>query len=142
MTSTKLCSRCEVFIPLDQFGSSKGRINARCKRCCVEASTEWAKANPEKRTQTMLRHTLKTYGLTIDSYNDLLESQGGGCAICGAKESTRGNGKTSRLVVDHNHDTGEVRGLLCHLCNTGIGCLQDDEELVQKALNYLRRNNG
>ncbi len=70
----------------------------------------------------------KKYGITIEDYNEMVEKQGGKCLICG---------KEFKLVVDHNHKTGCVRGLLCPNCNFGIGFLQDDVELLQKAINYL-----
>ena len=74
------------------------------------------------------------YGLSPDGYNLLMEVQGGVCAIC---EKPELDGK--RLHVDHAHRTGRVRGLLCGLCNRGIGSLKDDTMLVERALLYLKR---
>lgn len=75
----------------------------------------------------------KHYGITLAERNQILDSQGGGCAICGAKDDVTGK----ELSVDHCHETGIVRGILCSLCNTGIGMLGDDSSSVQKALDYL-----
>ena len=71
------------------------------------------------------------YGITPEEYSRLLESQGGVCALCGGESLTRG------LAVDHNHETGEVRGLLCGSCNTALGLLKEDVELLFKAIKYL-----
>jgi hypothetical protein len=65
----------------------------------------------------------------------MLEDQGHVCAICGTKDP----GYKGRFVVDHDHDTGNVRGLLCDRCNTGIGFLQDNIAVLRSAINYLER---
>lgn len=65
----------------------------------------------------------------------MLASQGGGCAIC---QKPDGEGK-DRLHLDHDHETGKARGLLCGPCNRGIGMLRDDPALVRKALDYLEK---
>ena len=74
----------------------------------------------------------RKYGVTRKDYDTMLVAQAGVCAICGKAE----NGK--RLAIDHCHKTGEVRGLLCALCNTAIGKLNDDPELLERAAMYLR----
>jgi hypothetical protein len=63
-------------------------------------------------------------------------AQKGCCAICGVHQNERSDGKD--LAVDHDHETGEVRGLLCTNCNTGIGQLQEDPEVLLKAIEYLK----
>lgn len=79
------------------------------------------------------RRRLGRYGITTERYEDLLRSQGGLCAVCRDKDSLS-------LVVDHDHATGRVRGLLCHRCNTAIGFLQDNSVGVRRALEYLERH--
>ena len=76
----------------------------------------------------------KRYGITIDTYDEMLEEQQGCCKICGIHEREL----NKRLHVDHSHITGEVRGLLCTQCNTGIGMLQDSPEIIDAAAAYLR----
>ena len=95
-------------------------------------SRRWRAANPELAKD----HLLKThYGLPIGDYDRMLSTQGGKCAICGTEASgLRG----MRFHVDHDHDTGLVRGLLCHNCNVGIGGLKHSEEILDKAKVYLR----
>lgn len=77
------------------------------------------------------RHYQKTYGITLAQYNEMLIAQDGRCAICGAV--------TARLLVDHCHTTGKVRGLLCGPCNTGLGLFRDSVGALTKAVQYLKR---
>ena len=84
------------------------------------------------------RYNLGRYGLTVQSYETLLDSQGGCCAIC--KQVPTGVGRFGRLVVDHDHKTGSVRGLLCCSCNRGIGWLGDLSERALAASVYLARD--
>ena len=79
-------------------------------------------------------HLQKKYGITLAEYTVMKEEREHKCDICGCHEDTL----TKSLHVDHCHDTNEIRGLLCHACNTGIGSLKDDPILLQKAMEYLR----
>ena len=74
------------------------------------------------------------YNIDLNKYNTLLTEQSNACAIC---EKKCVSGK--RLAVDHNHDTGEVRGLLCCRCNRGLGNLDDDLDKLRSAVLYLER---
>jgi len=76
---------------------------------------------------------MRKYGITEQGYNNMFAGQDGSCAICGTHQS----GLKEPLHVDHNHVTGEVRGLLCKSCNTGIGLLKENEEILRKAIDYL-----
>ena len=76
------------------------------------------------------------YGLTAQNYDALLESQEGRCAICGTKDFSR-SGVNTHAYVDHDHETGEVRGLLCFACNTGLGAFSDSPEIMLEAIAYL-----
>ena len=71
------------------------------------------------------------YGITLEDYNNMYEAQSGLCAICFKSSGTK------RLSVDHNHTTGAVRGLLCHRCNTSLGLLNDDVNVLLSAIKYL-----
>lgn len=87
------------------------------------------------------------YGLTEDAYNALRRKQNGRCAICQKSEKeakrpgrSRLNGKaTVGLVVDHDHSTGAVRGLLCNRCNRATGAFEDNPDLLIAAAKYLRK---
>jgi hypothetical protein len=79
----------------------------------------------------------KLYGVTLDWYKEQEAKQSGVCAICSQPETTVIHGKQVSLAVDHCHDTGKVRGLLCVSCNRGIGMLKHNRDLLQKAIAYL-----
>jgi nitrate/TMAO reductase-like tetraheme cytochrome c subunit len=79
-------------------------------------------------------HSLKKlYGITQSEYELLFESQNGECAICHVHQ----NDLKVRLAVDHCHETNRIRGLLCRSCNTAIGHLRDDVNILQSAIKYL-----
>ena len=83
----------------------------------------------------------RNFGLSVDAYNQMLESQEQRCAICGKHAETL----PRRLAVDHCHETGKVRALLCHHCNAGLGHYFDNIHLLSKAIEYLSehaRDNG
>lgn len=77
------------------------------------------------------------YGLTREQYDALLAIQGGGCAVCGVTQDVAEDGSTQMLAVDHNHGTGEIRGLLCRAHNLVLGHAQDDATALRKAADYL-----
>ena len=78
---------------------------------------------------------LREYGITRGEYEVLLMKQDFGCACCGSTHSKRKGHR--RLVVDHDHVTGEVRGLLCHPCNVALGLLYDDPQLIRTLADYV-----
>ena len=108
--------------------------------------SKWRRENPERyrdyqaqyRTRDDYKqkmrdgHLRRTFGISVDDYERMLEEQGGGCAICGAPEP---EGRS--LHVDHHHASGEVRGLVCFTCDAAIGQLKDDQALVLRAADYL-----
>jgi hypothetical protein len=76
------------------------------------------------------RNKIKSkYGISLEDYSEILRRQGEGCAICGLLKPT--------MHVDHCHDTGQVRGVLCGTCNPGIGLLGDNIQLLESAIRYL-----
>lgn len=95
---------------------------------------EWTANNPERMKRLKVANNLKAnYGLSIEEYEAMVESQGGVCAICGNPPGKR------RLNVDHDHETGIIRALLCGHCNRGIGYFREDVEVMAKAIEYVRR---
>lgn len=78
----------------------------------------------------------RTYGLTPEEYDDQFERQQGVCAICGEPENSE---RFAHMAVDHDHESGELRGLLCHRCNKAIGLFHDDSSRLEKASAYLQR---
>ncbi len=98
-------------------------------------SAEWVRENRKKMKRVARKSQLKrSYGLTEQEYEALLKKQDYRCAICRAKNGLVGRGC---LAVDHCHDTGKVRGLLCGKCNRGLGFFQHDSKLLRKAIGYL-----
>ena len=113
------CLGCGENLPASTFGppsSGAGRCRSKCLDC----------RNVQKKCSE--------YGLTRDEYLSLQAKCGNKCSICGSKP------KRNHLCVDHCHETGKVRGLLCHTCNSGIGLLGDNANGLLRAYNYLRNN--
>jgi hypothetical protein len=75
------------------------------------------------------------YGMTVDQYDAMFKAQNGRCMIC---KRTEGGGRSGRMVVDHDHATLIVRGLLCSPCNTMLGLANDDQTILASAISYLQ----
>ena len=124
----KTCKICEQELPLDAFTIDKRNKDGHGARCrpCTYASKPYS---PERQRRYKLKHF---YGMSIDDYNRMYQEQQGACKIC--------QKNFGQLVVDHDHGTGEVRGLLCSQCNTGIGLLGDNLSTLENAIKYLSLN--
>lgn len=135
----RTCRICGADKPLEEFrprDKSRGTYRRECYECFKEAMRGRYHADPHKHRERMRRHV---YGLAEGEYERMLADQGGRCAICGGEETStdRRSGKIRGLFVDHCHETGEVRGLLCQRCNFGIGQFRDDAALLRQAIVYL-----
>ncbi len=93
------------------------------------AGVRWCRACRTERAKKY--HLENKYGLTLDIVDDMLRCQNGQCLIC-LDELTE-----ERLTVDHDHETGYIRGLLCRHCNQGLGQFKDNAQVVRKAAMYL-----
>jgi hypothetical protein len=135
------CSSCKESLPLSAFTPGVvTRSRGRCQACAKAYSKEHYLRNREKYLANMKKYNLmKLYGMTPEDYDSLLESQNGRCAICKAESGWvhRQSGGLKKLSVDHDHATGRVRGLLCDRCNTAIGKLNHDPNLLRAAIDYL-----
>lgn len=119
------CVRCgSAFVPKQLKAKTK-----YCSRECKEAAAR-------ESGQTRERHLLRKYGITIADYEAMLHAQGGGCAICGRRPEEQKRYPTF-LHVDHCHDTGRVRGLLCDQHNLLLGRFDHDPALLRRAADYL-----
>lgn len=140
----KKCNKCGEEKPATEANfqlrrySIKDSFLSECK-ACMKAYRAAYYAIPENRERirasgrrSRSRWTLRRYGLCLNDYNEILASQGGVCLIC--KEPP----KARRLYVDHDHVTGQIRGLLHGTCNSAIGLLRDDPLLLEAAAKYLR----
>ena len=99
----------------------------------ANASSVWKK-------EYSLNKSCNRRGITPDVYRSMFEAQNGVCAICGKPETRTFKGEPKRLAIDHDHETGKVRALLCGHCNTAIGLLQDDTSVMQSAITYLTKH--
>jgi hypothetical protein len=77
----------------------------------------------------------RNYNITFEEYNKLFAEQEGKCAICGVHQ----NDLKKKLSVDHNHETGEIRGLLCNSCNLSLGHAKEDTKILLKMIDYLNK---
>jgi endogenous inhibitor of DNA gyrase (YacG/DUF329 family) len=120
MTETRNCSQCGSDI------SHRRKSAKTCSRRCKDLR--------RNRRDKDLR---QRYGITEDDFNQMYADQEGKCAICSSPIKPTGNRADGVACVDHCHATGEVHGLLCVPCNTGIGSLGENPDIVLKALQYL-----
>lgn len=102
-----------------------------------KAYKRYAQSEKGKKTAKKSAY-IRTYGITQEDYDQLFEKQNGRCAICGEFETSKVYGKIRTLSVDHNHETGKVRGLLCHKCNTMLGSSKDNIHILEKAILYMQ----
>lgn len=129
------CGDCQRQRPLGQFPrSGKGRAG-RCRDC--EAARRRRRTSSAKRAERDAR-LRRLYGITAEDYARMGRRQRWRCAICGRPPYPAG----TRLVVDHCHETGRVRALLCHTCNTALGLMGDKAERLDAAARYLRHHGG
>lgn len=142
------CSKCKIVKVSDDFYGRKetGDLRSQCKQCFADYRIKHATRHKQyrkewyRRNESRVRETaLKKYGLTLAEYDRLLVAQDGKCAICGNAETTKLHSKIRVLAVDHCHNTGKIRGLLCGSCNKGLGSFRDDPKLLQKARGYLEK---
>lgn len=95
-----------------------------------------------RREEFVAKERARRFGITAERYVEMLVAQDGKCAICRQIKTTTRNGKVKTLAVDHDHETGDVRGLLCSACNTAIGKFGDDRERLLSAVRYLDKHAG
>lgn len=152
-----VCSKCGVCLTVSNTYLSKKKLRRVCKECSKAESREyrrrdkeahkervrawcranpervrylrnrWNRANPEKVYATQIK--IK-YGLSYEEYKRMLEQQKGRCLICNKTPGRR------RLAIDHDHDTGQVRSLLCGTCNLILGRTGEDAEYLRKIALY------
>jgi hypothetical protein len=126
----KWCPDCDVVKPLVEFPrtrASRSGVYTYCKPC----HNVRGKASKDKVGGSRTYHLKRRYGITAEESDAMLEAQGGLCAICRTAPAAH---------VDHNHDSGEVRELLCFNCNGGLGQFKDDPGVLRAAADYVERH--
>jgi hypothetical protein len=113
--------------------ATKRRENQARKNVARRVSTD-----PSRR-EVNLRQAIRRYGITFEQYEAMLAEQHNRCAICGSEPDPNGRRSAGRLHVDHDHETGRVRGLLCNRCNPGVGYFLHDTDRLRAAIAYLER---
>lgn len=136
VNGVKHCTGCAQDLLLDRFYeykyNGKVKLTTRCKEC----HRVYREANKKSRSKNDREYRLKKdYGITVKDYELMMAKQGGVCYIC--KSTNKGRS----LCVDHCHNSGEVRKLLCISCNTGLGNFKDNPELLKLSIDYLEEHN-
>lgn len=149
----KVCNGCGKILPISEYGLRKQKngkkiSRSRCKECRAnysrdrlkahpekvkESSRRWAKKNPDRVRMWAIRSRWKKLGYDPDYIEKLILEYDGVCQICG---------EDKKLALDHDHNTGNIRGFLCNNCNMGIGKFRDNTDLLKKAIDYLKSNNN
>ena len=136
------CTKCGEYKVWTEYSYKRptGRkpgYQPRCKACCIKDTRQWRdNKTPEQLKDLYLK---RTYGITLENYNELLIAQDCKCAICSKELDFEAWGADSP-VVDHCHTQGHVRGILCNECNRGLGYFRDNVNALAKAISYLTKD--
>lgn len=130
--TTKKCSKCKNILPTTtEYYHRDSNIKDGFRPDCKDCRRELRKRNRENIKNYELK---KDFGITKEMYDILYEIQDGVCAICGKEEINKS------LAVDHNHNNGKIRKLLCMKCNMMLGYIEKYKENPKKWDNYLENN--
>lgn len=130
---TKICTKCGKRRRAKKFSVVQGRwLKSWCKDCDRKNAKNWRRENPERAAEVGRAKKLRErYGMTTEEYDRRYAAQEGKCLVCGAF--------MDRLHVDHDHQTKEVRGLLCDGCNGALGKVNDRPDVLRKLAEYLEQ---
>ena len=131
ITANQTCSACVVENKRRTYHANREAIR-------LDNRERYRKNRPARLASERANKLRIRYGMTVADYDLMLEAQGGVCAICEAAPNSPRNASKGRLCLDHDHRTGTPRSLLCSACNSALGYLDDNPELLMKAANYLR----
>lgn len=138
---TKSCSKCGVSKPLSEFrsrgGSQKHLAKSRCNKCLYEEHKNWIEVNQDRVREyrskdkwTLLKRCTRR-GISPEKLVNAYELQNEMCPICKTRIELMDS------AIDHNHDTGEFRGVLCKTCNRALGLFKDNPSILRSAASYL-----
>jgi hypothetical protein len=138
-----ICTKCGELKNPDEFYHTRRKANKhqlhRAGECKVCSLKDRKKHYTENRDKILAHKRFSNYGISKDEYFQMLDNQDGVCAICKREERTRDSSSNNlrSLAVDHCHDTGNVRGLLCRACNLALGFFEDNPKFLTTAIQYL-----
>ena len=138
-TDVKTCSKCGIEKPCPLFSARSGYgdgLNAWCKDCHSKYAHVYNRTHkPKKLSSEQLRvvNYRRVHGIAVSDYDDMFRAQGGKCAIC----TSTNPGGPRHFTVDHDHRTGQIRGLLCRYCNAGLGMFNDSIFGLMRAADYV-----
>lgn len=139
----KTCTMCHQSKPVSDYYRRYGRWpnTAACKPCCRKRAREIYEVKHKLKNKPPIKKITSTdcyrkrvYGVSRDMFNKIKKDQGFVCKICGLPE------EKIKLCVDHCHTCNQVRGLLCSRCNSGIGLLKDNIDILASAISYLQNS--
>ena len=140
VATLKYCPKCKTDKALELYNKHAKEIDGLqrlCRNCQKESSKKYLSTEKGAIT-TRQAHLKRKYNIDIQAYEELLLSQNNKCKICGV--SSNPDSRANYLVVDHNHTTGDIRGLLCTKCNALLGLALDNEDILDKAKQYLQNS--
>jgi hypothetical protein len=133
------CNKCNERKPMSFFfkeASSKRGYRYACKDCEAPRFKRYRTDNQEKVSATRLKwHRTKEYNFPPELFDKRFNEQGQTCAICKSLDA----GGRGAFHADHNHDSSQPRGVLCHNCNVALGNFKDNPEILQAAIEYLNK---
>ena len=148
----KTCTKCKVDKPLSQFVKDARRLHGvatYCKACSFALIKDWRQRNPDKCKASAKRYAAKNpgrhyktkFGITNNDKLELFRQQGCKCAACGTSKHEHPRHSTdSGWVVDHDHATGRIRGIICWRCNLALGYARDSVSNLRGMADYLENN--
>ena len=131
---TKRCCTCKEIKEKSEFTKAASAPDGLAWRCKACRKNEYNYSGKEK--ERVYKRNIEKYGISLKEFEELNTIQGNVCAIC---KSVQTQERYSRLSIDHCHTTGQVRGLLCDLCNRGLGYFKDNVDALSNAIKYLQR---
>lgn len=146
----RTCTKCKIEKEEKCFSIDKyhNRLFSWCKSCRNEKNKKWMHDNKDKikankkekyqenKEKVRWQIVKRKYGISENDYLEMLKQQKNGCAICGTMDAK--HWETNNLLIDHCHNTGKVRGLLCNRCNTTLGLVNDDIKILKRMITYLK----
>jgi len=138
---TLFCSECKMMLPYRMFAKYTDKANGRtkyfscCRKCATIRSQRYRKTHPEWYINEKRKAVCNKFGLSIEEYNKMYVLQNSRCKICGIPEAEL----NKKFAIDHCHETGLIRGLLCESCNIMLGNAKDNPTILRLGAEYLEQ---